>query len=67
MVAALVLIGKRVERPGIVVMTNCTNVAVNGAGVPTWRGYDTETGHRLLAEILAVLAHVSPLDEGSAR
>lgn len=52
----LVLIGKRVQRPGIIVMTDFTNVAVNGAGVPTWRGYDPETGKRLLAEVLAVLA-----------
>ena len=53
---ALVLIARRVDRPGIAVVTGCTNVATNGAGVPTWRGYDVETGNRLLAEVLAVLA-----------
>jgi hypothetical protein len=52
---ALVLIGKRVQRPGIVVITDCTNVAAKGASAPTWRGYDVETGNRLLAEVLGVL------------
>jgi hypothetical protein len=60
---ALVLIGKRVQRPGIVVVTDCTNVAVNGAGVPTWRGYDVETGNRLLAEVLAVLARFAAAED----
>jgi hypothetical protein len=53
---APVLIARRVDRPGIAVVTDCTNVAANGAGAPTWRGYDVETGNQLLAEVLAVLA-----------
>jgi hypothetical protein len=39
---ALVLIARRVERPGIAVVTDCTNVAANGAGLPTWRSYDLD-------------------------
>jgi hypothetical protein len=60
---ALVLIARRVERPGISVVTDCTNIAANGAGVPTWRGYDAETGNRLLAEVLAVLARYAAAED----
>ena len=54
---ALVLIARRVERPGIAVVT------VDGAGTPTWRGYDVETGHRLVAEVLAVLARFAATED----
>lgn len=60
---ALVLIARRVDRPGIAVVTDCTNVGENGAGVPTWRGYDLETGHRLVAEVLAVLARFAAAED----
>jgi hypothetical protein len=60
---ALVLIVRGVDRPGIVVLTDYTNVAVSGAGGPTWRAYDVETGNRLLSEILAVLARYAAAED----
>jgi hypothetical protein len=31
--------------------------------LPTWRGYDLETGNRLLAEVLAVLARFAAAED----